>query len=161
MEQAKQQTGTALVVPAYRNCPELTLKNIAWESAMSRVPEIRGLVPSNYIGLECDIQEAWRESRRNAILVGDAIKKAKQNVEEIKSDIILDEIPKLLKELPKSANNADFRKAVFARNKDLKEAQEHLEKLEAMLEHYEGHMKIMENTSRYLKKQMDYITRHT
>lgn len=134
---------------------------MAWTNAMSRVPEIRALVPSNYINLECDIQEAWRESKRNAILVGDALKKAKQNIEEIKSDIILDEIPALLKEMPKSANNADFRKAVFARSEDLKKAEEHLQKLEALLEHYEGHMKIMENTSRYLKKQMDYITRHT
>jgi hypothetical protein len=87
------------------------------------------------------------------------LKKAKQNVEEIKSDIILDEIPALLKDMPKTANNADFRRAVMTRNTSYNEATEHLEKLEAMLEHFESHMKIMENTSRFLKKQMDYYIR--
>ena len=111
----------------------------------------------HYLDLEFAFQEAWREAKTNAIQVGDALKKARQNVSEIKADIILTEIPQLLKELPKSANNSDFRNAVIIKNEDYKKAQEHVEKLEAMLEHFESHMKIMENTSRFLKKQMDYF----
>lgn len=146
-----------MVVPAFRNCPELKLKMSAWEEAMKRMPEAKALVASNYLDLEFAFQHAWRESKRNAIQVGDALKKAKQNVEEIKSDIILDEIPRLLEEKPKSANNADFRRAVMAKNEDYKKAQEHVQKLEAMLDHFESHMKTMENVSRFLKKQMDYF----
>jgi len=149
--------GTTMVVPAYRHCPELKLNMSGWEKAINRMPEAKSLVASNYLSLEFCFQEAWRESKRNAIAVGDAVKKAKQNIEEIKSDIILEEIPRLLEDKPKSANNADFRKAVLAKNEDYKKALEHLEKLEAMLEHFESHMKIMENTSRFLKKQMDYF----
>ena len=48
----------------------------------------------------------------------------------------------------------------MTKNSDYVAANEHLNKLEAMLEHFESHMKIMENTSRFLKKQMDYIIRN-
>lgn len=155
----EEKRGTVITVPAFRHCKELSLSMVGWEAAMKRMNEAQNIVPANYSSLEFTFQEAWRESKRNAITVGDAIKKAKQNIEEIKSDIILVEIPKKLEELPKSANNADFRKAVMAQNESYKAATEHLEKLEAMLEHFESHMKIMENTSRFLKKQMDYIIR--
>jgi hypothetical protein len=135
---------------------------VGWETAMTRLHEVQNLVPANYSSLEFTMQEAWRESKANAILVGDAINKAKKNIEEIKADIILDEIPRLLEEkkLSKTANNADFRKAVMARNEDYAEAVIHLEKMEAMLLHFESHMKTMENTSRFIKKQMDYIIRN-
>jgi phytoene dehydrogenase-like protein len=155
---SEQNNGTTMVVPAFRHCPELRLQMTGWQTAMQRFPEAKTLAASNYLDLEFTFQEAWRESKRNAIQVGDALKKAKQNVEEIKADIIFEEIPKLMKTMPKGVTgNADFRKAVIARNEDYKKAQEHVEKLEAMLEHFESHMKIMENTSRFLKKQMDYF----
>jgi predicted Zn-dependent protease len=154
---SKQNNGTTMVVPAFRHCPELRLQMSGWENAMKRFPEAKTLAASNYLDLEFAFQEAWRESKRNAIQVGDALKKARQNVSEIKADIILEEIPKLLEDKPKSQNNADFRNAVMAKNEDYKQAQEHVEKLEAMLEHFESHMKVMENTSRFLKKQMDYF----
>lgn len=149
-----------IIVPAYRNCQELTLNMSKWEEAMSRLAEAKNLVPANYSSLEFTFQEAWRESKINAISVADAIKKAKQNVEEIKADIVLTEIPELLKEMPKM-NNSDFRKAVMFKNQNYKKASEHLEKLEAMFCHFESHMKTMENTSRFLKKQMDYFIRNS
>lgn len=158
----QNQNGTAntsIVVPGFRHCKELVLANSSWQTAMGRIKETQNLVPANYSSLEFTFQEAWRESKRNAIAVGDAIKKAMQNIEEIKADIILDELPKLAETMPKASNNSDFRKAVFARNTELKQASEHLDKLEALLQHYESHMKIMENTSRFLKKQMDYYIR--
>jgi len=98
-----------------------------------------------------------RESKSNAIKIGDAIRKAKQNVDEIKADIILEDIPKALESLPKSANNADFRKAVMNKNERYKQAVEYLGKLESMLEHFESHMKTMENTTGFMKKQMNYF----
>lgn len=157
--QSNEKKGTTMVVPSHGHCKELRLSMSAWEEAMKRMKEAQNLVPSNYSSLEFTFQEAWRESKRNAIMIGDAVKKAMQNVEEIKSDVFLDEIPKLLEKLPKSANSADFRKAVLMKNEDYKKAIEHLEKLQSMLEHFDSHMKIMENTSRFLKKQMDYFIR--
>ena len=151
--------GTTLVVPGFRLCKELTIHMVSWQQATARLPEAQNLVPANYSSLEFSFQEAWREAKKNAIATGEEIRKAKQNVDEIKSDIILDEIPKKLEELPKSANNADFRKAVMSKNTEHKQAIEHLSKLETMLEHFESHMKTMENTSRFLKKQMDYFVR--
>ena len=129
---------------------------------MTRLHEVQNLVPANYSSLEFTMQEAWREAKANAISIGDAVKRANQTIEEIKADIVLDEIPKLLEEkkLAKSANNADFRRAVMAKNQDYQLALIHLEKLESMLMHFESHMKTMENTSRFLKKQMDYIIRN-
>lgn len=154
-----EEKGTTLVVPGFRLCKELVLSMVGWESAIGRLKEVQHLAPANYSNLELDFMEAWRESKRNAILVGSEIRKAKQNVEEVKADIILEEIPKMLEDLPKSANNADFRRAVMSKNEDYKKSLEHLDKLEAMLEHFESHMKTMENTSRFIKKQMDYIIR--
>ena len=153
---------TIMVVPAFRHCKELKLRMGGWQGAMARIHEVQNLVPANYSNLEFTMQEAWRDAKVNAIMVGDGIKRANQNIEEIKADIILDEIPKLLEEkkLAKSANNADFRRAVMAKNEDYKQALIHLEKLESMLMHFESHMKTMENTSRFMKKQMDYIIRN-
>lgn len=152
---------TKMVVPAFRHCPELVLQMGSWQEAMARLPEAKNMAAANYTNLEYAFQEAWRESKRNAIAVGDAVKKAMQNLEEIKADVILEEVPRLLEGKPKSANNADFRKAVLSKNEDYKKAKEHLEKLEAMLQHFESHMKIMENTSRFVRKQMDYFRQHT
>lgn len=151
--------GAMLVVPAFKHCKELRIDTSGWEAAKARMSEVQHLVPANYSSLEFTFQEAWRESRRNAIMTEDAIKKALQNVEEIKADIILTEIPKLLEEMPKGANNTDFRKAVITKNEEYKQANEHLEKLQAILAHLESNMKVMENTSRFMKKQMDYIIR--
>lgn len=156
---SETQKGTTLVVPAFRHCKELKIETSGWEAAKARMNEVQHLVPANYSSLEFTFQEAWRESRRNAIMTEDAIKKALQNIEEIKADIILTEIPKLLEEMPKGANNTDFRKAVITKNEDYKQANEHLEKLQAILAHLESNMKVMENTSRFMKKQMDYIIR--
>jgi predicted nuclease with TOPRIM domain len=151
--------GTTIVVPAFRYCKELRLDNSKWEEAKTRMNEVQKLVPGNYSSLEFTFQEAWREARRNAIMTEDAVKKAMQSIEEIKADIVLTDIPKLLEEMPKNANNTDFRKAVISKNQDYKQANEHLEKLQAILAHLESNMKVMENTSRFLKKQMDYIIR--
>jgi predicted nuclease with TOPRIM domain len=151
--------GTMLVVPAFKNCKELRIDTSGWEVAKSRMTEVQHLVPANYSSLEFTFQEAWRESRRNAIMTEDAIKKTLQSIEEIKADIILTEIPRLLNDMPKNANNTDFRKAVITKNEDYRQASEHLEKLQSILAHLESNMKVMENTSRFLKKQMDYIIR--
>lgn len=145
-----------IVLPAFMHCGELRLNMSNWTNAINRMPEAKNFVPAMYGDLEFDFQEAWRESKANAIKVGDAIRKAKQNIEEIKADIILEEIPKALENLPKSANNADFRKAIMAKNENYQQAVEYLGKLEAMLEHFESHMKTMENTTSYMKKQMNY-----
>lgn len=160
MNDVNQNDGTVITVPEFKNCKELRLSVNSWHLAKARMKEVQNLVPANYSSLEFTFQEAWRESRRNAIIIGDAIKKAQQNIEEIKADIILTEIPKLLDELPKSANNTDFRKAIIFKNPDYKQANEYLEQLQALLAHTESTMKIMENTSRFMKKQMDYIIRN-
>lgn len=156
----KTDDGTAIVVPGFRLCKEIKLSAVSWRTALNRMPEAKNLVPANYSNLELDFQSAWREAKLNAITVGEEIKHAQQNIEEIKADIILEEIPRMLEELPKSANNADFRRAVMSKNEEYKQAVEHLNKLEAAQAHFESHMKIMENTSRFLKKQMDYIIKN-
>tara|TARA_R100000951_G_scaffold115132_2_gene122222 strand:+ start:9527 stop:10033 length:507 start_codon:yes stop_codon:yes gene_type:complete len=157
----RQDNTSVMEVPSFKHCKELRLATTDWDLAMGRFHEAKNLVPGNYSSLEFAFQSAWRESRKNAIDVGEAICKAKQNVEEAKADIILDTIPKMLEErkLSKTANNADFRKAVMARDENYQKSLEHLDKLEALLAHFESHMKTMENTSRYLKKQMDYFIR--
>ena len=155
-----KNNGTMIVVPAFMHCREMKLNMVNWTVAIKRFHEAKNVVPAMYSDLESDFQSAWRESKTNAIIIGEGLRKAKQNIAEIKSDIILDEIPKALGDSPKSANNADFRNAIMNRNVEYKDAMEHLGKLEAMLEHFESHMKTLENTSRFLKKQMDYIVRN-
>lgn len=154
------QKSLVMTVPGFRLCPDIKLNMSAWQVATGRLKEVQNLAAANYSNLEFCFQEAWREARANSIIIGDAIRKAKQNIEEIKADVVLTEIPELLRDSPKSANNADFRNAVLARNEQYKQANEHLDKLEAMLAHCESHMKIMENTSRFMKKQMDYFIRN-
>jgi hypothetical protein len=39
--------GAALVVPAFKHCPELKLNMGGWQTAMSRFTEAKNLVPGN------------------------------------------------------------------------------------------------------------------
>jgi len=131
----------------------------AWINFNNRRHETERIVPSNYSSLEYAVQEAWRESKANLISVENEIIKTQRMIDEAKADIILDELPKALEKLPKSANNADFRKAIIAKNEKYQTLNEHLEKLESINKHFETHTKELENTSRFLKKQMDYFIR--
>jgi len=153
----QNKSGTVMSVPAFRYCKELRLNMGAWEVIQARMHETERLVPANYSAIEFVVQAAWREAKNNSIQINTGIKQAKKTIGEIKADIILTEIPQLLKDQPKTLNNADFRNAVFAKNEDLQKATEHLDKLEAMLAHFESHMDSMKETSRILKKQMDYF----
>lgn len=155
----ENNSGMVMTVPAFRHCKELKLNMGAWNTIQSRMGETERLVPSNYSAIEYIVQAAWREARNNCNLINNAIKKAKTNINEIKADIILTDIPKMLENMPKNANNADFRNAVFAKSEDYQKATEHLEKLEAMLAHFESHLDSMKETSRILKKQMDYFNK--
>ena len=157
---SENNNGTAITVPAFRHCKELRLNLSAWNVIKARMHETENLIPANYSAIEYVVQAAWRESKSNCNQINTAIKKAKKNINEIKADIILVEIPKMLESMPKNANNADFRNAVFAKNEDYQAATEHLEKLEAMLAHFEAHMDSMKETSRIIKKQMDYFNKN-
>lgn len=157
---SENNSGMVITVPAFRHCKELRLNMGAWNNIQARMHETERLIPSNYSAIEYVVQAAWREAKNNCNLINTAIKKAKTNISEIKADIVLTDIPKLLEGMPKNANNADFRNAVLAKNEDFQRATEHLEKLEAMLAHFESNMDSMKETSRILKKQMDYFNKN-
>lgn len=152
---------SALSLSPMDTVPGLQLFMDKWHEAAKRLDDSKNVSPAFYSDLEFTFQEGWRESRTNAIKVESAIKKTENLIQEIKADIILDEVPRLIEEkgLTKTQNNADFRNAVIARNERYKQANEHLNKLQAMLSHFEAHMKVLENTSRFIKKQMEYFTR--
>lgn len=154
-------TGDTVTVPGLGRCSSLSLGISKWTESKKRLFEAKTVNPSNYSDLEYCFNEAYREMKNNLSKISYAIAMAKQNIEDIKADIILDEIPKIMEEkgLRKSSNNADLRNAVFARSEKYREANEHLANLQALEMFFEGHIKLMENTCRYMRKRMDYIIR--
>ena len=149
------------ILSSLGHCPSLHLEMDAINEGIRRIREAQHVNPSTYTGLAYCFNEGYRVARRHVSNIQFAITKAKRNLEERKADIVLDVIPSLLEEkkLPKSANNADFRNACFAKDEQYSKFKDRLDQLEAMESYFEGKIKIFENTCRYMRKQMDYITR--
>jgi translation initiation factor IF-3 len=149
----------SITVPAFGHARELKIHLTKTQAAEERLHEAQVVNPGTYSELEYTFNESYRELRKNVSSIQYEIANIQKTIDERKADLILDVIPEMLKDKPKSQNNADFRGAVFARDDDYQKALDHLNKLRAMESHFEGKIKVMERTCMYMRKQMDLIIR--
>jgi len=148
-----------LTLPAYGHARELQINLEKVDEAESRLHEAQAVNPGTYGELEYTFNEAYRQLKKMVSSVQYEIANIQKTIDERKADIVLEVIPEMLKDRPKSHNNADFRNAVFAKDEEYQKATDHLNKLKAMESHFEGKIKVMERTCAAMRKQMDLIIR--
>jgi len=148
-----------LIIPGHGHCKQLELSMDKIKEAQSRTHETKVVTPATYNELEYVFNEAYRDAIKYITEIRHEKTKIEKSMQERKADIILDIIPKMLADQPKSSNNADFRNAVIARDEEYQNHLEHLNKLVALESHFEGIEDHMTRTCRAMKKSMDLIIR--
>lgn len=146
-----------ITVPGHGYAKELRLNIEPVQEAESRLEEAKIVNAGTYNELEYVFNEAWRNLKKMLGNVRYEITNIEKTLEERKADIILDVIPEMMKDRPKSHNNADFRNAVIAKDEEYQTGLDHLNKLKAMESHFESKAKHFEKTCQYMRKQMELI----
>ena len=149
----------ALIVPAFKTLNEIRLTLNYTRVGESRLLEAKSVSPINYSDLESCFNQAYRELKTNLAIVGDQINKADVLVEKAKSDFLIDRYQEKIKDLPKSYDSADLRKAWLMRDIDYTSAKDRLDMLKAMEALLDGKIKVFERTCAFMKKQMDLLLR--
>lgn len=156
--QIKDQT---LVLPSFGKCPELSMEMGKIREAEIRIIEAKTVNAITYVDLEHTFNESYRDLKRHLATVGYHLDLADRHLEEVKAEILLDRYPSYLedKQIKKSNDSADLRKAFMSRDKEYQDALEHIAKLKALEANLDGKIKVMENVCRYMRKQMDLLLR--
>jgi hypothetical protein len=149
----------ALVIPAFRGSPALTLELGRTREAERRIIEAKTVNPVSYADLEHCFNESYRELKKNLSNVGYQISLADKALEQAKAVVLLDKYPDFMKDKTKTQDNADLRKAFLMRDDDYLEALDRVNQLKAMESFLDGKIKVMERVSAYCKKQMDILIR--
>ena len=148
-----------LVIPPFGKTPALSLDMSKTREAEKRIIEAKTVNPATYGDLEHAYGESYRELKRHHSTVGYQLSMAEKALEQAKATVLLDKYPDFIKDRPKSHDHADLRKAVMMRDKDYLDALDRVNQLKAVESFIDGRIKVMENVSRYMKKQIDLILR--
>ena len=122
--------------------------------AENRMVEARVVSGATYSDLEMIMADGESEMRTNHALVAYEITRAKQAFEMIKSELMVDEYPGFLKE-KNLKDNATIRSAFLHQKKRFLNAQDRIDFLTALEKLVEGKIKVLNNVSRIMKKEMD------
>jgi hypothetical protein len=152
-------TEHSLVIPAFQKSTELQLTLNKTKEGEARLLEAKNASPATYSDLESSYNEAYRELRRHLATVGYELSKAENALETAKSNFLIDTYQEKIKDLPKSYDSADLRKAWLMRDPEYVAAKERSDMLKAMESLLDGKIKVFERTCAYMKKRMDLILR--
>jgi hypothetical protein len=149
----------SLVIPAFQKIGELHLTLSKTREAEARLLEAKMANPITYAELECVYNQAYRELKTNLAIIGDQLNKADNALETAKSNFLIDRYQEKIKDLPKSHDSADLRKAWLMRDEDYVAAKDRVDMLKAMDALLDGKIKVFERTCAYMKKQMELLLR--
>jgi hypothetical protein len=149
----------SIVIPAFHKATELHLSLTKTREGESRLLEARMANPITYSELECVYNQAYRELKTNLAIIGDLLNKADNDLEIAKSNFLIDSYQEKIKDLPKSHDSADLRKAWLMRDAAYLAAKDRVDMLKAMEALLDGKIKVFERTCAYMKKQMDLVLR--
>ena len=150
---------TSLVIPAFRGSQEIILSMSRTKEAEARLFEAKSVNPATYADLEHTFGESYREMKNNLSILGHQLAKSQKDLGMIKGELLIDKYPEFMKDKPKSQDNSDMRDAFFMRDEEYRNALDRINMLRAMEVFSEGKIKVMENVSRWMKKQMDLLLR--
>lgn len=157
MSDNAQKTEHSLVIPGFGETPKLELVLNFTREGENRTKEAKDVTPVTYTDLESCFSAAWRELNTHLATLGFQIGVAEEALETAKSTFLIDDYPEIIKDMKKSQDSADLRKAYLMRYKPYTEAMERINMLKAMQALLEGKLKNFERTSSYMKKKMDLI----
>jgi hypothetical protein len=150
--------GVDLVIPKFGSSEQIVLPMSAIKEGERRLVEAKIVNPATYSELEFVFGEGYREARKNVTVIGYEISKAEKALREAKSVAILDDYPEFLKEKGLK-DNATVRDAFLEKRPEYVAAQDRIDMLKAMLDLMEGKIKVFENVTRYMRKEMDLVIR--
>jgi len=147
-----------LTIPEFGNSQALVLNISSVKEGERRLIEAKNVTPTSYADLEYVFGEGYREAKKNVTAIGYEITKAQKALREAQSIAILDYYKDFLKE--KGFKDSAYIKDVFLQTRpDYVAAQDRIDMLKAMLDLMEGKIKVFENVSRWMKKEIDMITK--
>lgn len=149
----------SIVLGAFGKSRELVFNMETTIEAMHRLIEAKTVNPVTYSDLEYCFNVAYRDLRRYLSQIGYEITKTDKAMEEAKATVLLDKYPDFMKDRPKSQDNADMRKAFLIRDVEYSDALDRMNQLKALESNFEGRIRVLENVSRYMKKEMDLLLR--
>jgi hypothetical protein len=149
----------SLVIPAFQKYGELELSMTKTREGESRLLEAKMCNPITYAELECTYNQAWREIKTNLAIIGDQLNKADNALEIAKSNFLIDNYQEKIKDLPKSHDSADLRKAWLFRDEAYLAAKDRVDMLKAMEALLDSKAKMFEKTCAFMKKRMDLVLR--
>lgn len=152
-------TEHSLVIPPFQKTEELQLVLNYTREGERRLIEAKDVSPITYAELESCFNEAYRELRRHLATIGFQLSKADNALETAKSNFLIDSYQAKIKDLPKSYDSADLRKAWLMRDSEYVAAKDRLDMLKAMEALLDGKIKVLEKTCQYMRKRMDLILR--
>jgi len=154
-----QGDSMALAIPAFRNLPALSLDLSKTRESESRFIEAKTVNPITYADLEHTFNESYRELKRHHTTLGYRKVQVQRQIDLIKAEIVINKYPEFMKDRPKSQDNADLRNAFLMKDPEYIEALELFDRLNATESFVENRIKVIENVTRYMRKQMDMIIR--
>lgn len=152
-------SNTLMVIPSFGGIPELKMEMSRITEAERRIVEAKTVNPVTYVDLEHSFNEAYRDLKKHLSAIGFQLMAADKALKEAKATVLLDKYPEIIKDRPKSHDNADLRDSVLIRDPDYSAAIDRINQLKALESYLEGKIKVMENVCRYMRKQMDILIR--
>jgi hypothetical protein len=161
MSEVQTQDSQVLVIHAFGKSPELKFDMSKIRIAEQRLLEAKNVNPATYTDLESCFGESFRDLKRHLTTVGHQINLADKALRQAKSMVLLDTYPKFLADnsVKKTQDNGDLRDAFLMQDNDYLEALDRVNMLKALESNLDGKIKVIENVSRWMKKQMDLILR--
>lgn len=150
---------SSMIIPGFKGSSPMVLDVSKTREAESRLIEAKTVNPITYTDLEHCFSEAYRELKRHHSTLGYQLALAEKAMEQAKAVVLLDKYPTFMEGKPKSHDNADLRKAFLMQDADYLEALDRFNMLKALESFVDGRIKVLENVSRYMKKEMDIIIR--
>lgn len=156
-----------IVVPGFGKFPGLRLYLNATREAENRLIEAKTVSPVTYSSLEHTFNESYRELKKHMASIGMALANMDKTIRLIRAEVLLDKYPDFLAKVTAEAkekkikvqDSADHRESFLIRDLEYQAALDQMAMLKAVEASMEGKIKVMENVSRYMRKQMDLVLR--
>jgi len=149
----------SLVIPAFQTSTELQLSLNKTREGEIRLLEAKMVNPITYADLESCFNEGYRELKGHLAKIGLELSKADNALETAKSNFLIDSYQDKIKDLPKSYDSADLRKAWLMRDSAYLAAKDRVDMLKAMEALLDGKIKVFEKTCQFMRKRMDLVLR--
>jgi hypothetical protein len=151
--------GMQLNLPSFKSIPAMSLDLTPVADAEKRLVEAKAVTPSTYADLEHTFGEAYRALKRHVAIVGYQLLKTETELKKAEGAALLERYPAFMADKPKSMDNADTRKSFLSLDSEVSELRDRLDHLKSIEMFVDGRIKVMENVTRYMRKQMDLVIR--